>query len=323
MNSGQFTSGSGAGGSGTVTSVSGTTNQIDVATGTSTPVISLDATALLAGVPWGGTTAGVAATQTLTVPNIPATPTAGTRVAFLSGFATAGATTLNVTPTGGSAWGAINLMKRVTTGVLALSAGGDMTVGGIYEALYDGTQWLLASSSATIYAAGALTSGSILRGNTNNQVQTSSGMNSSNGTQMTSYNSETTAAPGLPYLRGVTSQKSESAADTNVLTVTPAAAAGVYRINIVIDVSAATAATLGWTATWTDSNGNAQAPTNLDIDKAGVAAPALTIVATAGDTYTGSQVISVNSAGTAIVVKLTFTGTSFTAKISAILERLA
>src|ERR1700689_3291990 len=37
------------GGSGTVTSVSGTTNQVDVATGTTTPVISLDSAIVLPG----------------------------------------------------------------------------------------------------------------------------------------------------------------------------------------------------------------------------------------------------------------------------------
>lgn len=310
-----------AGGSGTVTSVSGTTNQIDVATGTTTAVVSLDAAASNALLPYAADT-GTANTYAITVPNIPASIQAGIAVRFKAGNASSGASTLNVTPTGGSAYGAIALMKRTTTSVLALSAGGDITAGGIYEAMYDGTQWVLSTPSSTIYAAGALTANSMVRGNSNNQVATSAGISSSGGIVFTTYNSEGTAGVGLSYMRGSTSQKAESAADTNVLTVTPAASAATYRCSFVIDVSAATAATLGWTMTWKDSNGNAQAPANLALFSSGVAAPVLTLLVAAGGTYYGDTIINVDNSATSIVVKLTFTGTSFTAKATAILERI-
>ena len=81
------------------------------------------------------------------------------------------------------------------------------------------------------------------------------------------------------------------------------------------------AATLGWTATWTDSNGNAQTPTNLSLVQSGTAAPALTFTTSAGNYY-GDAIIDVNNAGANIVMKLTFSGTSFTAKVSATVERL-
>ncbi len=121
---------------------------------------------------------------------------------------------------------------------------------------------------------------------------------------------------------GSTLQRSESGVDTNVLTVTPAAVAGSYRIRFVLSLSAANAATLGWTATWTDSNGNAQTPTNLALYQTGVAAPALTFTTSAAGDYYGQADIDVNNAATAIIVKLTFTGTSFTGKVSANIERL-
>jgi len=121
---------------------------------------------------------------------------------------------------------------------------------------------------------------------------------------------------------GATSQKSGTGADTNVLTVTPPANAGSYRIRFVMSVSAASAATLGWTATWTDSNGNAQTPTNLALTQSGTAAPALTFTTSAAGNYYGYADIDVNNAGTNIVVKLTFSGTSFTAKVSATVERV-
>jgi hypothetical protein len=127
---------------------------------------------------------------------------------------------------------------------------------------------------------------------------------------VSNYNSEATAAVGHPYIRGSTSQKSETGADTNVLTVTPAAAAGSYRLRIVISISAANAAVIGWTATWTDSNGNAQTPTNLALFQVGTAAPALTFTTSVAGNYHAECDVDINNAGTNIVIKTTFSGTS-------------
>jgi hypothetical protein len=76
------------------------------------------------------------------------------------------------------------------------------------------------------------------------------------------------------------------------------------------------------TATWTDSNGNAQTPTNLALFQAGTAAPALTFATSAAGNYHGEADIDVNNAGTAIVIKTTFSGTSIAYKITATIERL-
>lgn len=119
-----------------------------------------------------------------------------------------------------------------------------------------------------------------------------------------------------------TSQKAESGADSNVITCTPLSAAGSYRIRFVMSVSAANTATLGWTATWTDSSGNAQTPTNLALFQSGTAAPALTFTTSAAGNYYGYADIDTNAAGANIVIKLTFSGTSFTAKVSATVERV-
>lgn len=127
---------------------------------------------------------------------------------------------------------------------------------------------------------------------------------------------------GVPLFVTCTSQRSEVAADTNVLTYTPAASAGTYRIEFAMSVSAANTATLGWSAAWTDSNGHAQAPTNLSLLKAGTAAPALTFSAAANDTYYASAIVDIDNSSTSIIVKLTFSGTSFTAKVTATIERL-
>jgi hypothetical protein len=102
----------------------------------------------------------------------------------------------------------------------------------------------------------------------------------------------------------VTSQKSESAADTNVLTCTPPAVAGSYRIRFTEAVSAQNTATLGWTATWKDANGSAQAPTNLSLFKSGTAAPALTFVAATNDNYYATLDIDVDNSATASWLRL-------------------
>lgn len=137
-----------------------------------------------------------------------------------------------------------------------------------------------------------------------------------------SYNGLATAGNGLSAISGATKQKSESAADTNVLTFTPPASAGQYRINFSMSVSASASGVLGWTATWKDSNGTAQAPTNLSLLKNGTAAPALTFTAVANDTYSGSVVLDVDNSATNIVVKMTLASGTVTAKASASIERI-
>lgn len=138
---------------------------------------------------------------------------------------------------------------------------------------------------------------------------------------ITFYDNKATAGEGVAPIYGSTKQRTESAADANVLTVTPIAATGTYRLTFTLDISAANTATLGWTATWKDSNGTAQAPTNLNLTKNG-ATSALTYAATAGDTYSGTANISIDNSATNIVIQLTFAGTSFTGKASATIERL-
>lgn len=140
--------------------------------------------------------------------------------------------------------------------------------------------------------------------------------------QITHYNGEAVTAPGTAYIRGAISQKGETGADAALLSVTPASAAGLYRIAVVLSVSAASVATLGWTATWTDSNGHSQAPTNLYLSTAGSSTVALTVSAAANATYYGEWYVDVNNAGTAIVIKTTFSGTSIAYKATAICERI-
>jgi lysophospholipase L1-like esterase len=153
-------------------------------------------------------------------------------------------------------------------------------------------------------------------------IDTNGALTSTALNRLTSYGLETVTGGGLSAIRGLTSQKNETGADASVLSVTPAAAVGTYRLNVTISVSAANTATLGWTATWTDSNGTAQTPTNLSLFQSGTAAPALTFTTSAAGNYYGSAIVDINNAGTAIVIKTTFSGTTIAYKVTASVERM-
>lgn len=311
-----------AGGSGTVTSVAGTTNQIDVATGTTTPVVSLDPAATAALLPYAADT-GTTNALVVTVPNIAATPTTGVAIRVKVLNSSSGATTLNVTPTGGSAWGAIAVTKRIATGVAAIAGSPDINAGGIYEFEYDGTQWVTATPSSTVYCSGSLTAHVILVGNSNNQLGTAANvsLDATNGF-FSKINGETLAGFGVPFVRGVTSQKAETGtADASVLSVTPAATIGTYRVSIAASVSTATSGVIGFTLSYTDSNGTAQANVAISIFQLGTALPALTFTTSAASEYYGDIYIDINNAQAAILVKWVGGGTT-AAKVSAIVERM-
>lgn len=312
----------GGGGTGTVTSVSGTANQIDVATGTTTAVVSLDAAASSALLPYAADT-GTTNALVVTVPNIAATPTAGVAIRVKVLNSSSGATTLNVTPTGGSAWGAIAVTKRIATGVAAIAGSPDINAGGIYEFEYDGTQWVTATPSSTVYCSGSLTAHVILVGNSNNQLGTAANvsLDATNGF-FSKINGETLAGFGVPFVRGVTSQKAETGtADANVLTVTPAATVGTYRVSVAASVSTATSGVIGFTLSYTDSNGNAQSNVGMSLFQLGAAAPALTFTTSAASEYYGVANIDTNAAAASIIVKWIGGGTT-AAKVSAIVERM-
>jgi hypothetical protein len=127
---------------------------------------------------------------------------------------------------------------------------------------------------------------------------------------------------GFPIEQGITSQKPETgAADANVLTVTPAASVGNFRVCFTASVSSATAGVIGWTLSWTDSNGNAQSNIAESLFQQGTAAPALTFTTSAASNYQSCSEIDVNNAAAAIVVKWVGGGTT-AAKVSATIERL-
>ena len=130
------------------------------------------------------------------------------------------------------------------------------------------------------------------------------------------------AVPGVSVGSFVTSQKAETgAADANVLTATPIAAAGTYRACFTASVSSATAGVIGWTLSFTDSNGNAQANIAQSLFQGGTAAPALTFTTSAAGNYQSCSQFDINNAAASIIVKWVGGGTT-AAKVSATVERL-
>lgn len=139
---------------------------------------------------------------------------------------------------------------------------------------------------------------------------------------VTTDNNLTTAGQGNPIILGATSQKAETnAADTNVLTVTPAAAAGTYKVSFVCSVSSATSGIISWTLSYKDSNANTQSNVAQQLFQMGTAAPNTTFTTSAAGNYYGSVLIDTDNSATAIVVKWVGGGTS-AALVSATIERV-
>lgn len=87
---------------------------------------------------WGGTSAGSANAQTLTLSNlVPGAYAAGQRFQFIAGLTNTDATTLNV-----NALGAVNILKPSSSGPVALSAN-DIFLGNVVSVTHDGTQFQL------------------------------------------------------------------------------------------------------------------------------------------------------------------------------------
>jgi len=136
------------------------------------------------------------------------------------------------------------------------------------------------------------------------------------------YHGVFTAGEGVAAVYGATSQKAETAsADTNVLTLTPPASTGTYRVCATISVSSATNGVISWTFSWTDSNGNAQSNVAMPLFQFGTAAPNTTFTTSAAGNYTGCSTVDINNAAANIVVKWVGGGTT-AAKMSAMIERL-
>lgn len=183
------------------------------------------------------------------------------------------------------------------------------------------TLTLPTSTGTIVESTGTLANHQLVLGSSAGVITSTGSITSSGGTIFNNYNGEATAGIGTVYERGAASQSAETGTAATLLTVTPASAVGTYRACVSVSVSAATSGVIGWTLSWTDSNGNAQSNAAMSLFQQGTAAPALTFTTSAAGNYGGCYEFDVNNAGSAIAVKWVGGGTT-TAKVSATVERL-
>ena len=131
------------------------------------------------------------------------------------------------------------------------------------------------------------------------------------------YNGQSTAGSGLVANYAETKQKSETGADVNVLTFTPVAFTGIYRVNVTIDCSI-WAANMSCTLTYKDSNGSAVSRALYFTDLTTEAN--LTVIAATGN-YGVAFPFDIDNSATNIVIAVTG-AVGNTYKISAVIEQL-
>lgn len=102
------------------------------------------------GVPFS-TDTGVANALLATVVGVPTVPTAGTSVVILTANGSTGACTINVTPAGGTAWGAISIRDRLGNAM----GNGSFAANQEIFLTYDGTFWRTQFMASALIPYGA------------------------------------------------------------------------------------------------------------------------------------------------------------------------
>jgi hypothetical protein len=127
----------------------------------------------------------------------------------------------------------------------------------------------------------------------------------------------------LPIVVAQTLQKPETtAADAALLTFTPPAGTGTYRMTYIATLTSATSGVVSFTMTWTDASGTVHTDVALILSHAQVATTATTFTVSAADYFRGQQQFDIDNSGTAITIKWVGGGTS-AGFATAILEQLA
>jgi hypothetical protein len=140
---------------------------------------------------------------------------------------------------------------------------------------------------------------------------------------LATFNGLTLAGQGLPAIVSAPAVGADkTSAQTNFVNYTPPAAAGVYKLTIMVNVTAwTTPASFTIAVTYKDSKGNARTETlGMNLGSTGAQVQAITTV----DRYYAQQVLlAIDNSATAITVSTTgtFTG-SPVYQIAAVLERV-
>lgn len=219
-----------------------------------------------------GTENGAANALAVTVTGFPAAIQANLCVTTVvaGGHGSSGATTLTVTPTGGSAYAAIAVMKRTTAGVAAIGTSADINAGGLYTFCYDGTQWVTQTPSSTAYISGVNAAGQVMLGNSNNQMVSSNKVIIANATgAFTTYNAVATTGVGMSAVYAapsvITIGSGTSIGNTSLCSTT-LCPAGTYTVHAYLDITTAcgTTGTYSVNLLWTDDQGAKTAVINFN-----------------------------------------------------------
>lgn len=258
---------SGGGGSGTVTSVSGTTNQVNIATGTTTPVASLSSTLLVPGT-FTNSTAGAASTSPV----------------LLNGTIFPGGSGTTTFPYFYMNHGAAPTAFSVNGTLVGLNTPSGFTGNAIDVFSNGATRIFRVDSTGAVLAAGAI-----------------GAANGTYGSTISKYNNISTLGNGVPAIYGQADLTAQTAAKAATTLNTPTNS-GLMRVVVYLKVTTAagTSSTLGGATgvkiTYTDATDSvAQSVTVVGQTEAGVAG-----INNAGNAttsvFTGSVIINAKSA---------------------------
>jgi hypothetical protein len=141
--------------------------------------------------------------------------------------------------------------------------------------------------------------------------------------QIVTYNGVNTAGLGVPAIYGAISQVNvTSTANASLLSYTPPAQAGTYRVLLAVTVSSATSGVVSLTLTWKNAYSVSESAIAILLFQNQVATPATSFTTSAAGYYAGDQVIDIDNSQTPIVLGWVGGGT-ITAKVSATIEQMA
>jgi hypothetical protein len=233
--------------------------------------------AYLPQVPYLADTGSASAIVLNGVVGIHPTATAGDCVRTKAAASATGATTIAITPAGGSEWtgGTITVDKKGPTGLIAIAASGDYVIGQSYTLCYDGTVFYIDSTSGLPYVGGTNAAGNVMLGNSNS-LQSSTKLVASNSTGFfTTIGNQALVGQSVPLILATINSTGNTGAIATATLCTAAlcgnASAGQYHLHWNFwgsgtACSSVTAGSVTFLLTWTDENAVTHSAVALQMD---------------------------------------------------------
>lgn len=113
---------------------------------------------------WGGTATGSANALAITTSPVISSYTVPLQITFIAGYSNTGATTVNVDGLG------VKNIYKATAGTTAPLTGGELTIGCVYQIVYNGTQFILLGFNTIPNSQLAVVPGLTLKGNSSSST---------------------------------------------------------------------------------------------------------------------------------------------------------